>query len=210
MEPHVVVGDDGVARCWWGASTPDYVPYHDDEWGLPVDDDHLLFEKLCLEGFQSGLSWLTILRKRSDFRRVFHDFDYERVAAMGVADVERLLQDASIVRHRRKIESTINNARKAIDLADEYGSLGAFFWKYEPTVASPALASESAESWQMAKDLKRRGFTFVGPTTAYAFMQAMGIVNDHLEGCDAAARCELARAAFVRPAVAPGAGERPG
>ncbi len=200
MELEVVVGDDGVSRCWWGDSTGDYRPYHDDEWGRPVDDDHQLFEKLCLEGFQSGLSWLTILRKRPDFRRVFHGFDYERVAAMGDADVQVLLQDATIVRHRRKIESTINNARKAIDLAAEHGSLGAFFWRFEPAVDAPVGASQTAESWAMAKELKQRGFTFVGPTTAYAFMQAMGIVNDHLEGCTARESCEAARAAFDRPA----------
>ncbi len=199
MEPHVAVGEDGVARCWWGDSAPDYIAYHDDEWGRPVDDDDTLFEKLCLEGFQSGLSWLTILRKREDFRRVFHDFDYRRVAEMGAGDVERLLQDASIVRHRRKIESTINNASKAIDLAAEFGSLGAFFWRFEPTTPSPALPSETPESWALAKELKRRGFTFVGPTTAYAFMQAMGIVNDHLDGCDAGAECEAERAVFERP-----------
>jgi DNA-3-methyladenine glycosylase I len=199
MEPHVVVGDDGVGRCWWGVSTPDYVPYHDHEWGMPVDDDDLLFEKLCLEGFQSGLSWLTILRKRPDFRRVFHGFDCARVAEMGPDDVERLLTDATIVRHRRKIESTINNARKALDLAEECGSLGAFFWRYEPATPSSVLASESPESWQMAKDLKKRGFTFVGPTTSYAFMQAMGIVNDHLEGCEAGERCAEARQRFRRP-----------
>ena len=156
MEPHVVTSDDGVTRCWWGASTPDYVPYHDTEWGFPVDDDFLLFEKLSLEGFQSGLSWLTILRKREDFRRVFHGFDYHRVAEMGEPDVRRLLEDASIVRHRRKIESTINNARKALDLSDEYGSLGAFFWSYEPPTPSLVIASESPESWAMTKELKRR------------------------------------------------------
>ncbi len=199
MEPQVVVGDDGVARCWWGDSTVDYRTYHDDEWGMPVDDDGLLFEKLCLEGFQSGLSWLTILRKRPDFRRVFYDFDYLRVAEMGEADVLRLLDDASIVRHRRKIESTINNARKAIDLASEFGSLGAFFWQYEPDEHPTALVSESEESRQLAKDLKQRGFSFVGPTTAYAFMQAMGIVNDHLDQCEAAERCHAARATFDRP-----------
>ena len=199
MDPQVAVGEDGVARCSWGDSAPDYIAYHDDEWGRPVDDDDKLFEKLCLEGFQSGLSWLTILRKREDFRRVFHDFDYRRVAEMGERDVERLLQDASIVRHRRKIESTINNGSKAIELAEEYGSLGAFFWRFEPTTPSAVLPSETPESWAMAKELKRRGFTFVGPTTAYAFMQAMGIVNDHLEGCEAGAVCEAERAAFKRP-----------
>jgi DNA-3-methyladenine glycosylase I len=200
MDPHVVVGDDGLARCWWGGSTPDYAVYHDTEWGFPVDDDHLLFEKLSLEGFQSGLSWLTILRKRDSFRRAFHAFDYRRVAEMGEPDVQRLLEDASIVRHRRKIESTISNARKAIQLEAEYGSLGAFFWSYEPPdTPAPLMVSESPESWAMAKDLKRRGFTWVGPTTAYAFMQAMGIVNDHLADCHAAGVVAQARLAFVRP-----------
>lgn len=199
MALSILVGEDGIARCSWGASHPDYLPYHDDEWGHPVDDDRALFEKLCLEGFQSGLSWLTILRKRPDFRRVFYNFDFERVAGMTEADVQRLLEDASIVRHRRKIESTINNAQRAIDVVDEFGSLGAFFWSFEPTVPSALGASETPESWAMAKELKRRGFTFVGPTTAYAFMQAMGIVNDHLDGCDARERCEMARVAFVRP-----------
>jgi DNA-3-methyladenine glycosylase I len=199
MELRVLVGDDAVARCWWGDSTPDYRSYHDEEWGRPVDDDNLLFEKLCLEGFQSGLSWLTILRKRADFRRVFHGFDVARVAEMDERDVERLLQDATIVRHRRKIESTINNARKAVAVAAEHGSLGAFFWQFEPPTDAPVLTSETPESRALAKELKRRGFTFVGPTTAYAFMQAMGIVNDHLEGCEARAHCAAARAAFVRP-----------
>ncbi len=200
MDPHVVTGDDGVTRCWWGASTPDYAAYHDTEWGFPVDDDALLFEKLSLEGFQSGLSWLTILRKREAFRRVFHGFDYHRVAEMGEPDVLRLLEDASIVRHRRKIESTINNARRAITLASEYGSLGAFFWSYEPpSTIKPLLVSESPESWAMAKELKRRGFTWVGPTTAYAFMQAMGIVNDHLIECNMYAEVETSRADFERP-----------
>ena len=198
----LVTGDDGRSRCAWGASTPDYVEYHDGEWGLPVDDDDRLFEKLCLEGFQSGLSWLTILRKRDAFRRAFHDFDYRAVAEMGPADVDRLLLDASIVRHRRKIESTMNNARRAIALADEYGSLGAFFWQYEPTLPSLIGASETPESWAMAKELKRRGFTFVGPTTAYAFMQAMGLVNDHLTDCFAHPIVEGARAEFRRPSPA--------
>ncbi len=201
MDPHVITSDDGVARCWWGGSTPDYAEYHDTEWGFPVDDDHLLFEKLSLEGFQSGLSWLTILRKRENFRRVFHGFDYPQVAEMGEPDVRRLLEDSSIVRHRRKIESTINNARKAIQLAEEYGSLGAFFWSYEPPdTPKPLLVSESPESWAMAKELKRRGFTWVGPTTAYALMQAMGMVNDHLLECDVYPSVHDARAEFTRPA----------
>ncbi len=199
MEPHLVTGEDGRSRCWWGASTPDYTAYHDVEWGRPVDDDATLFEKLCLEGFQSGLSWLTILRKRDDFRRVFHDFDHRRVAQMDDSDVERLLQDASIVRHRKKIESTINNARRACEVEDEHGSLGAFFWSFEPATPSAALVSQTAESAAMAKELKRRGFTFVGPTTVHAFMQAMGMVNDHLEGCFAHDEVETLRRDFTRP-----------
>lgn len=195
----LILGEDGVARCWWGASTLDYVEYHDGEWGLPVDDDDLLFEKLSLEGFQSGLSWLTILRKREAFRAAFAGFDYEVVAHFDDADVARLLEDAGIVRHRGKIEATINNAGRAIDVADEFGSLAAFFWSYEPAESAGELLSESAESRAMAKELKRRGFRFVGPTTAYAFMQAMGIVNDHLPGCAAGAEVDRARASFERP-----------
>ena len=200
MEPaRLVTGDDGVARCWWGASTPEYVAYHDREWGFPVGDDHLLFEKLSLEGFQAGLSWLTILRKREAFRAAFDGFDFTVVAGYDDADVARLLADAGIVRHRGKIEATINNAGRSIDLVDEYGSLAAFFWSFEPTRLAGGLPSETAESRAMAKELKRRGFRFVGPTTAYAFMQAMGIVNDHLDGCATDAAVERARAAFVRP-----------
>jgi len=199
MDMQVVIGDDGRPRCWWGASTPDYAEYHDAEWGRPVDDDHKLFEKLCLEGFQSGLSWLTILRKREDFRRVFHAFDFHRVAEMGEPDVERLLQDASIVRHRKKIESTINNAERAVELEAEFGSLGAFFWSYEPAAPSDGTPSQTEDSAAMSKELKRRGFSFVGPTTAYAFMQAMGMVNDHLRDCFAHTEVESLRASFRRP-----------
>ena len=197
----VVMSDDGRPRCWWGASTDDYVPYHDTEWGFPVDDDHKLFEKLCLEGFQSGLSWLTILRKRPRFREVFHGFDYTKVAEMGEPDIERLLQGAGIIRHRGKIEATINNANRAIELADEYGSLGAFFWGFEPDREGPSgeLESTTEESTAMSKALKKRGFRFVGPTTAYAFMQAMGIVNDHLHGCWVFDDVVAARAGFTRP-----------
>jgi DNA-3-methyladenine glycosylase I len=195
----IEVGDDGIPRCRWGASSPDYVVYHDTEWGFPVDDDHRLFEKLCLEGFQSGLSWLTILRKRPAFREVFAGFDYEIVAGFGPGDVERLLDDARIVRHRGKIESTVNNARRAVEIAGEFGSVGRFVWRYEPHDAAAEPRSTSHESEAMAKELKRRGFTFVGPTTGYAFMQAMGLVNDHVEGCDAGREVEEARARFVRP-----------
>jgi DNA-3-methyladenine glycosylase I len=198
----VIFGPDGVARCEWGGSTPDYLEYHDYEWGMPVADECRLFEKLCLEGFQSGLSWLTILRKRHAFRRVFLDFDYEVVAEMGEEDVERLLQDASIVRHRGKIEATINNARRAIAVAAEVGSLGALVWQFEPADRIPtAFPAATAESTSLAKELKRRGFRFFGPTTAYAFMQAMGLVNDHLPGCEARERVQEARAGFVRPSI---------
>jgi DNA-3-methyladenine glycosylase I len=197
----VVLGDDGRPRCWWALSATDYVAYHDTEWGFPVDDDHRLFEKLALEGFQSGLSWLTILRKRSRFREVFHGFDYRRVAEMGEADVERLLQDAAIIRHRGKIEATISNAGRAIELTDEFGSLGAFFWEFEPERVGGVteIPSVTDESTTMAKELKGRGFRFVGPTTAYAFMQAMGIVNDHLAGCFVRDEVAEARRVFPRP-----------
>ncbi len=196
----ISIGDDGVPRCGWGDSTEDYRPYHDLEWGFPVDDDHRLFEKLCLEGFQSGLSWLTILRRREGFRAAFHDFDYTLVAQMTDADVERLLQDTSIIRHRGKIEATLNNARCAIDMAAELGSLGAFFWSFEPSPRRTAdIQPTTAESEAMAKELKRRGFRFVGPTTSYAFMQAMGIVNDHIPGCAAGDEAAEARAAFSPP-----------
>jgi DNA-3-methyladenine glycosylase I len=199
VEPRIEVGGDGLGRCWWGLSPPDYAAYHDDEWGRPVDDDRLLFEKLILEGFQSGLSWLTILRKRDAFRSAFAGFDYETVAAFGDGDVERLVGDAAIVRHRGKIESTINNARRAVLVADEFGSLGAFFWSFEPEALPPVLQPTTPESTAMAKELKRRGFSYVGPTTAYAFMQAMGIVNDHLEGCIVREQVEQERSLFVRP-----------
>jgi DNA-3-methyladenine glycosylase I len=183
-------------------STPDYLVYHDTEWGFPVDDDPLLLEKLCLEGFQSGLSWLTILRKRDDFRRVFHGFDPEQVAAMGEDDVRRLLQDPSIVRHRGKIEATIANARASLDVIDEWGTLGALVWSFEPEETPPLLEPTTPESVAMAKELKRRGFRFVGPTTVYAFMEAMGLVNDHVVGCTTRVEVDEARAAFTRPARA--------
>ena len=193
------IGDDGRTRCDWGAAKPDYIAYHDSEWGYPVDDDHRLFEKLCLEGFQSGLSWYTILQRREGFRRAFHDFDYTRVATMGPGDVDRLLGDTGIIRHRGKIESTINNARRALELDDEYGSLGAFFWSFEPDPEGRVIDTKTPESTAMARELKKRGFSFVGPTTAYAFMQAMGIVNDHHTECFAYVLVEEARAGFTRP-----------
>ena len=201
--------DDGLARCAWCAATPAYRAYHDDEWGYPVTDERRLFEKLCLEGFQAGLSWLTILNKREAFRAAFAGFDAERVARFGDADVERLLGDAGIVRHRGKIESAIGNARRLLDLREEFGSLAAWAWRFEPkaaarpkrlTLAALRTLSASAESEAMSRELKRRGWTYVGPTTLYAFMQAMGLVNDHLEGCHARPLAQAARRALVPPA----------
>src|SRR5262245_10862693 len=183
---------DGRVRCFWCDAADDYRAYHDREWGFPVTDDRRLFEKICLEGFQSGLSWLTILRKRDNFRRAFANFDPPRVARFTARDVTRLLDDAGIVRHRGKIESTINNARRCQELVDEFGSLAAYGWRVEPGAASrpkkltwEALRkmATSAESIALSKDLRKRGWTFVGPTTMYAFMQAMGLVNDHVHGC---------------------------
>jgi DNA-3-methyladenine glycosylase I len=199
----VTIGDDGVARCHWGDSPPIYRAYHDDEWGMPVADDVRLFEKLSLEGFQAGLSWLTILRKRDAFRRAFAGFDIECVAGFGERDVARLLTDAEIVRHRGKIEAVINNARRALELVEEGGSLAAHIWRFEPEPPDagpdrPVLAPGDAAR-ELARDLLRRGWRFVGPTTVYAFMQAMGLVNDHLDGCAAAAVVERARAGFTRP-----------
>jgi DNA-3-methyladenine glycosylase I len=202
-------GDDGVTRCFWGDSAPEYRAYHDTEWGFPVAEDRRLFEKLCLEGFQSGLSWLTILRKREGFREAFAGFDFEQVARFGAKDVERLLGNASIVRHRGKIEATINNAQRAVELVDEQGSLAAYVWRFEPDPASrpkkltwAALVelAQTDESRALAKDLKRRGWRFVGPTTVYAFMQAMGLVNDHIDGCAAREPAAEARTAFAVPA----------
>ena len=205
----LVVGDDGKARCWWATGDPLYRPYHDDEWGHPVDDDRRLFEKLCLEGFQSGLSWLTILRKRDNFRRAFDGFDPRKVARYDDADVDRLLGDAGIVRHRGKIAATINNARRYLDLVDETGSLAAYLWSFEPDPSARPDRLDSAtlmtmattpESTALSKDLRRRGWAFVGPTTVYAAMQAMGIVDDHLEGCFVRPTVEEERARFERPA----------
>ena len=197
-------------RCAWCGDDPLYVAYHDHEWGFPVRDDARLFEKVCLEGFQAGLSWLTILRKREAFREAFHGFDFERVARMGARDVARLLGNAGIVRHRGKIESTINNAKRACEVAAEQGSLAAYFWRWEPastarprriTPAVLATLATSPGSVALARDLKRRGFTFVGPTTVYAFMQAMGLVNDHVEACATRAAVASARARFVLPST---------
>jgi DNA-3-methyladenine glycosylase I len=192
-------GTDGVTRCNWGNGTAEYAAYHDDEWGRPVDDDQRLFEKLSLEGFQSGLSWITILRKRAAFREVFAGFDIERVARFDEEDIRRMLGDARIVRHEGKIRSAINNAHRSLDVVDEMGSFGALVWSFEPPPAPPMHAATTPESVALAKELKRRGFTFVGPTTAYAFMQSMGIVNDHAEACAVRDAVEADRARFVRP-----------
>ena len=197
------VANDGQSRCGWCAATPDYVAYHDREWGFPVADDQRLFEKICLEGFQSGLSWRTILAKRENFRAAFARFDFARVADFGEADVARLLADTGIVRHRGKIEATINNAQRAVEMVAHEGSLAAFFWRYEsplPDLSAPQTVSATAMSVALSKELKRRGWKFVGPTTAYAFMQAMGLVNDHAEGCVSRAEVSAARNAFTRPA----------
>ena len=193
---------DGQRRCRWCATVPGFLHYHDTEWGWPVTDDRRLFEKLSLEGFQSGLSWRTILDKRENFRAAFHGFDFDRVARFTDADVQRLLQDAGIVRHRGKIEAVINNARRARELVDAEGSLAAFVWRFEPDpahLATPQTASTSPESVALSKELKKRGWKFVGPTTVYAFMQAMGLVNDHAEGCVIRARVAEARQGFQRP-----------
>ena len=202
----IVRGDDGVRRCWWADSAPEYRAYHDQEWGFPVADDVRLFEKLSLEGFQAGLSWLTILRKREAFRRAFAGFQFRRIARFGERDVERLLQDASIVRHRGKIEAVINNAKRAVELVAEEGSLAGYVWRFEPPArqdeldrAGLAEQAHTSESRALARDLKRRGWRFVGPTTVYAFMQAMGLVDDHLHGCDIRPAVESTRAEFKRP-----------
>jgi DNA-3-methyladenine glycosylase I len=195
-----ITGPDGKARCRWSGGAPEFLGYHDTEWGFPVADDHRLFEKLCLEGFQSGLSWRTILAKRDNFRAAFHDFDFDRIARFTRRDVERLLKDEGIVRHRGKIEAVIDNARRAQELVKQEGSLAAFIWRYEPDrSAKPQTASTSAESVALSKALKKHGWKFVGPTTVYAFMQAMGLINDHVDDCVIRAKVERARRSFKRP-----------
>jgi DNA-3-methyladenine glycosylase I len=195
-------GDDSIVRCWWCGDSPDYVEYHDLEWGVPVTDEVRLFEKIALEGFQSGLSWLTILRKRENFRAAFSGFDPERVARFGARDVARLLADAGIVRHRGKIEATISNAQALLQLRDREGSLTQFVWSYAPASLARVrtradVRATSEESVALSKELKRRGWRFVGPTTCYAFFQAMGLVNDHLEGCDRHASAQALRVATL-------------
>jgi DNA-3-methyladenine glycosylase I len=197
-----VPGPDGEPRCPWSSAAPEFLAYHDTEWGFPVGDDRRLFEKLSLEGFQSGLSWRTILAKRENFRAAFAGFDFHEVARFTGQDVDRLLHDAGIVRHRGKIEAVINNARRAEELVDREGSLAAFIWRYEPDaedLARPQTVSTSPESAALSKDLRKQGWKFVGPTTVYAFMQAMGLVNDHVDDCVIRAPAERERAAFTRP-----------
>ncbi|MFK4824292.1 DNA-3-methyladenine glycosylase I [Paenochrobactrum sp. BZR 588] len=204
----LIKGEDQKIRCFWPGTLPDYLHYHDHEWGHPVDSDQRLFEKICLEGFQSGLSWLTILRKRENFRAAFDGFDFEKIALYGEDDVTRLLGNAGIVRHQGKIRSTINNAKRAIELVAEKGSLAAYFWSFEPdekdrpeVMDYPTLIANptSATSTKISKDLKKRGWSFVGPTTVYAFMQAMGMINDHIDGCHCRDKIDAMRAAFKRP-----------
>jgi len=197
-----IIGSDGKHRCQWSATAPEFDSYHDAEWGFPVSDDRRLFEKLCLESFQSGLSWRTILTKRENFRAAFANFDFNKMADFTQADVERLLQDKGIVRHRGKIEAVINNAARAQEIVEQEGSLAAFIWGFEPDASQlgePQTASTSAESIALSKELKKRGWKFVGPTTVYAFMQAMGLINDHVHACVMRAEAEQARKNFKRP-----------
>ena len=200
MDPFI--GPDGLPRCGWAGGAPELLDFHDTEWGFPVADDRRLFEKLSLEGFQSGLSWRTILNKRENFRRAFADFDIAAVAAFDAADIERLLGDAGIVRHRGKIEAVVNNATRAAELVADEGSLAAYVWRHEPSepvVEPPQSASTSPASIVLSKDLKRRGWRFVGPTTVFAFMQTMGLVDDHTHDCVVRAQVEVARQAFTPP-----------
>mgnify|MGYP000050089195 CR=1 FL=1 len=202
--PNTVKGPDGKPRCGWCAATEAFFPYHDKEWGFPVDDDRRLFEKLCLESFQSGLSWRTILAKRENFRAAFKQFDFNKVAKFSETDVEMLLLDAGIVRHRGKIEAVINNARRAREMVKEEGSLAAYFWQFEPEEApdtAPQSVSTSDASKAISRDLKKRGWKFVGPTTIYAFMQAMGLINDHVEDCVTRKDVDKARKKFKRPSI---------
>lgn len=197
-----IKGADGRLRCKWCDAAPEFISYHDSEWGYPVSDDIRLFEKLCLEGFQAGLSWRTILAKRENFRSAFHNFDFDKIARFTQRDINRLLKDEGIVRHRGKIEAVINNAKRARELVKQEGSLAAFFWRYEPEkkhIAKPQTVSTSAESIALSKDLKKMGWKFVGPTTAYAFMQAMGLINDHVAQCVIRSKVERARKSFKQP-----------
>jgi DNA-3-methyladenine glycosylase I len=208
LPPGVLRCDDDVERCFWCVGDPLYRSYHDREWGFPVSDDQRLFEKIALEGFQAGLSWLTILRKRENFRRAFRGFAPERMARMGARDVARLLRDPGIVRHRAKVEAAIHNAKQTLRVIDAHGSLARFVWRFEPparerprrlTRAAVVKLTETPTSRALSKELRAAGFRFIGPTTAYAFMQAMGLVNDHLEGCAARERALTGRERFRRP-----------
>jgi DNA-3-methyladenine glycosylase I len=202
MSTEIVTGPDGKSRCHWCGAAPEFLAYHDTEWGFPVSDDRRLFEKLSLESFQSGLSWRTILAKRENFRAAFHNFEFDRVARFTQRDIDRLLKDAGIVRHRGKIEAVINNARRAQEVVRQEGSLAEFIWRYEPnrhSLAKPQTVSTSAESIALSKDLKKLGWKFVGPTTVYAFMQAMGLINDHVAGCVIRSKVERARKRFSPP-----------
>ena len=197
-----MIGPDGKKRCRWCEAAPEFIDYHDNEWGFPVKDDQRLFEKICLESFQSGLSWRTILVKRENFRKAFHHFDFNKVARFTERDVTRLLKDEGIVRHRGKIEAVINNAKMARELVKQEGSLATYFWRFEPdpsTLGEPQSVSTSAESIALSKDLKKRGWKFVGPTTAFAFMQAMGLLNDHVDACLSRPKVASARKRFKKP-----------
>ena len=206
-QPSIVRGDDGVQRCWWCVASQVYIDYHDREWGRPSYDDRHLFEHLCLEGFQAGLSWITILRKRNAFRTAFADFDVERVARFNRRSIERLLRNERIVRNRLKIESAVNNARRAIELAEEFGSLSDYFWRFAPDprpsrrVTRRTFPATSRESVAMSKDLKMRGWKFVGPTGIYAFMQSCGLVNDHVDGCEIRSSVKPVRRSAARPVI---------
>ncbi len=205
--PSSIRGPDGVRRCWWGANDPLYVQYHDHEWGRPMMDDRHLFEHICLEGFQAGLSWITILRKRGNFREAFADFDLERVARFNTRSVERLLRNEGIIRHRGKIRSAINNARRAIEIIDSHGSLAAYLWQYAPhasprrRVTRATLSVTCPESHALSSDMKRRGWSFVGPTGIYALMQAIGVINDHVSTCDIRSVIEDRRHSVTVPAI---------
>ena len=196
------IGTDGKCRCAWCDAAPEFNAYHDTEWGFPVTDDIRLFEKICLEGFQSGLSWRTILTKRENFRQAFAGFDFHKVAQFDDADVKRLLADAGIIRHRGKIEASINNAKRACEMVAQEGSLAAYFWRFEPKpdeVDPPQSMSTSPTSVALSKDLKKRGWKFVGPTTVFAFMQAMGLINDHAQGCFLRQQIDDMRGSLIRP-----------
>jgi DNA-3-methyladenine glycosylase I len=208
MEDGLIKGQDGKMRCWWQGGDPLYERYHDEEWARPQDSDRTLYEKICLEGFQAGLSWFTILKRRDNFRKAFANFDFKKVAKFTKKDVERLLKDEGIIRHRGKIEAAINNAQRVQDVIEEFGSLAAYFWQFEPEPGSRPKRMDyktlrgmpiTPESKALSKDLKKRGFKFVGATTMYAHMQAMGIVNDHLEGCHCRETVEKQRKKFKRP-----------